>query len=217
MSALRKQEPFPTTDAASQKRDSVGAARHDVLDEAAVDPATRRPPQPAAAPVTDDGTDRAIDDTYDGEILNSTVDEFDEVDETDQTNQTGRTNQIPPPQKPRASGPDQTPRPQAASPQAGREDTHLFEDEELRDFRARWDQVQTSFVDEPRHAVEQADALVGTVVKRIADQFSDERAKLEKQWTRGENVSTEDLRQGFKRYRAFFDRLLGATSSNRAA
>ena len=57
--------------------------------------------------------------------------------------------------------------------------------------------------------MEQADALVATVVKRIADQFADERAKLEKQGDRGQNVSTEDQRQNFKRYRAFFDRLLG--------
>ena len=90
----------------------------------------------------------------------------------------------------------------------GRNNSPLFAENELRDFRARWDQVQTSFVDEPRHAVEQADTLVATVIKRIAEQFAEERAKLEKQWDRGDNVSTEDLRQGFKRYRAFFDRLL---------
>jgi hypothetical protein len=84
----------------------------------------------------------------------------------------------------------------------------LFAENELRDFRTRWDQIQTSFVDEPRRAVEQADTLVANVVKRIAEQFAEERAKLEKQWDRGDNVSTENLRQGFKRYRAFFDRLL---------
>jgi hypothetical protein len=87
-------------------------------------------------------------------------------------------------------------------------DTPLFVDEELRNFRARWDQVQTSFVDEPRHAVEQADTLVAAVVQRIAEQFAEERAKLEQQWDDGGDVSTEELRQGLKRYRAFFDRLL---------
>jgi hypothetical protein len=39
-------------------------------------------------------------------------------------------------------------------------------------------------------------------------QFATERERLEKQWDRSENVNTEDLRQAFKRYRAFFDRLL---------
>src|SRR5438270_13141834 len=36
----------------------------------------------------------------------------------------------------------------------------LFPDDELHNLRARWDQAQTSFVDEPRRAVEQADSLV---------------------------------------------------------
>lgn len=84
----------------------------------------------------------------------------------------------------------------------------LFLENELHNFRSRWDQVQTSFVDEPRTAVEQADSLVANVVKHIAEQFACEREQLEKQWDRGENVNTEDLRQAFKRYRAFFDRLL---------
>jgi len=84
----------------------------------------------------------------------------------------------------------------------------LFPDIELQNFRTRWDQVQTSFVDEPRQAVEQADSLVANVVTRIAEQFSAERAQLEKQWDRGDDVSTEDLRQAFRKYRSFFDRLL---------
>ena len=84
----------------------------------------------------------------------------------------------------------------------------LFPDDELHTFRTRWNQAQASFVDEPRHAVEQADSLVANVVKRISEQFSAERAKLEDQWGKGDNVSTEDLRQSLKRYRSFFDRLL---------
>jgi hypothetical protein len=61
----------------------------------------------------------------------------------------------------------------------------LFPDDELHNFRARWDQVQASFVDEPRQAVEQADSLVANVVKRIAEQFSAEREKLAGQWGKG--------------------------------
>jgi hypothetical protein len=94
------------------------------------------------------------------------------------------------------------------APLTAREATPLFPDDELHSFRVRWDQVQTSFVDEPRQAVEQADSLVANVVKRIAEQFSTERAQLEKQWASGDDVSTEDLRQALRRYRSFFDRLL---------
>jgi hypothetical protein len=94
------------------------------------------------------------------------------------------------------------------APLTAKQATPLFPDDELHNYRARWDQVQTSFVDEPRQAVEQADSLVANVVKRIAEQFSTERAQLEKQWDSGDNVSTEDLRQALRRYRSFFDRLL---------
>ena len=84
----------------------------------------------------------------------------------------------------------------------------LFPENELVDLHSRWDKAQGMFVDEPRKAVEEADALVAATVKRIAELFADERAKLEKQWDRGGEVSTEDLRQGLRRYRGFFDRLL---------
>ena len=84
----------------------------------------------------------------------------------------------------------------------------LFHENEMTGFRDRWTEIQTAFVDEPRHAVEQADGLVAEVVKRLADSFADERSKLEGQWGRGDDVSTEDLRVAFQRYRAFFDRLL---------
>jgi hypothetical protein len=86
--------------------------------------------------------------------------------------------------------------------------TQLFPDNELNDFRAHWDKAQLGFVDEPRTAVEEADSLVATVVKRISEQFAAERAELEHQWDRGDNVSTEDLRRVLQRYRSFFDRLL---------
>jgi hypothetical protein len=86
--------------------------------------------------------------------------------------------------------------------------TPLFPENESTNFRSRWTEIQAAFVDEPRRAVEQADALVAEVIKRLASSFADERSKLEGQWGRGDNVSTEDLRVALQRYRAFFDRLL---------
>lgn len=91
---------------------------------------------------------------------------------------------------------------------SARSNAALFPDDELHNFRARWDQVQTSFVDEPRRAVEEADGLVANVIQRIAEQFSNERTSLEERWSRGENVNTENLRQALRQYRSFFDRLL---------
>ena len=84
----------------------------------------------------------------------------------------------------------------------------LFVPSESQDLRTKWEKVQGSFVDEPRKAVEDADALVAAATKRLADMFADERTKLEHEWDRGEEVSTEDLRVALRRYRSFFDRLL---------
>ena len=86
--------------------------------------------------------------------------------------------------------------------------TPLFPNDELGDMRSRWDAAQAAFVDEPRRAVEQADGLVAFAMKRLAEVFSEERSKLEKQWDRGDNVSTEDLPVALERYRSFFHRLL---------
>jgi hypothetical protein len=63
-------------------------------------------------------------------------------------------------------------------------------------------------VDEPRRTVEQADELVAQVMQRLAESFASERERLEGQWGRGEDVSTEDLRVALQRYRSFFQRLL---------
>jgi hypothetical protein len=84
----------------------------------------------------------------------------------------------------------------------------LFPANELEELRNRWSGVQTAFVDEPRRAVEQADGLVASAMKRLAEVFAEERSKLEQQWDRGDNVSTEDLRIALQRYRSFFHRLL---------
>jgi hypothetical protein len=46
------------------------------------------------------------------------------------------------------------------------------------------------------------------MLKRLTDVFTAERTRLEEQWSRGDNVSTEDLRIALKRYRSFFERLL---------
>jgi hypothetical protein len=86
--------------------------------------------------------------------------------------------------------------------------TPLFAGNEADDFRHRWGDIQTGFVDEPRQAVERADALVAAAIKRLAEVFAQERSTLEQQWARGADVSTEDLRVALQRYRGFFDRLL---------
>jgi hypothetical protein len=84
----------------------------------------------------------------------------------------------------------------------------MFAGDETSGYRTRWEAIQTGFVDEPRHAVEEADALVAQVIKRLSEVFAQERTNLERQWDRGDQISTEDLRIALQKYRSFFDRLL---------
>jgi hypothetical protein len=86
--------------------------------------------------------------------------------------------------------------------------TPLLPNDFAGDMRTRWESIQTGFVDDPRVAVQRADELVAAAIKKLAESFAGERAKLEQQWSSGSDVSTEDLRQALRRYRAFFHRLL---------
>jgi hypothetical protein len=84
----------------------------------------------------------------------------------------------------------------------------LFLPDVAKDFRSRWDAVQSSFVDDPRQAVRQGDELVAQVMKSLAETFSKERASLEGQLDQTDKASTETLRVALRRYRSFFERLL---------
>jgi hypothetical protein len=89
--------------------------------------------------------------------------------------------------------------------------TPLLPAEQSDRFEQQWNEIQTSFVDEPRQAVEKADTLVAELMQELASSFSDTRSKLEAQWdNEGDDVSTEDLRVALTRYRSFFNRLLSA-------
>jgi hypothetical protein len=88
--------------------------------------------------------------------------------------------------------------------------TPLLADDELQGILMRWKDIQAQFVDEPRRAVQDADALVADLMQRLARMFASERDQLESRWASGDDVSTEDLRRGLRRYRSFFERLLAA-------
>ena len=82
---------------------------------------------------------------------------------------------------------------------------------QMDDLRGRWNTIQSSFVDEPRKAVEQADELITSAIKQIEEVLTAERANLKKEWSRGEQVSTEDLRVCLQHYREYLDRLISRT------
>ena len=81
---------------------------------------------------------------------------------------------------------------------------------EIEDFRTEWRTIQAGFVDEPQRSVKDADRLVSDLMQRLSQSFSEARADLERQWDRGDEVSTDDLRLALQQYRSFFNRLLAA-------
>ena len=84
----------------------------------------------------------------------------------------------------------------------------LFADDDLAELRGRWGAVQAAFVDDPKDCVQKADVLVSDLVEQLTTGFSHARSRLEEQWARGEEASTEDLRVALMHYREFFERLL---------
>lgn len=103
------------------------------------------------------------------------------------------------------------PIPSVRDPKAGHDMEQLaalFPPQVASDFRTRWDQVQISFVDDPRQAVQQADELVAQVMKSLAANFAEQRSRLEAGIGHGGEVNTENLRMALHSYRSFFQRLL---------
>jgi hypothetical protein len=105
-------------------------------------------------------------------------------------------------QDPRAGAPTEGARP------ATEAEAPLLQTSDLDAVSRRWHDIQNGFVDAPQQAVQSADALVQDLMQRLAQQFAEERTQLESQWSRGDQVSTEDLRVVLQRYRTFFQRLL---------
>lgn len=155
----------------------------------------------------------ALEDRLNDDRLNDdrTMDERTANDLTNDLTEDDRTANRPGPvlaERPAVERTSSAPEVQALESPNMPQSAPLFPSSELEELRERWNGVQTAFVDEPRRAVEQADGLVASAMKRLAEVFAEERSKLEQQWDRGDNVSTEDLRVALQRYRSFFQRLL---------
>ncbi|CAL9345972.1 hypothetical protein SUDANB176_00373 [Streptomyces sp. enrichment culture] len=101
-----------------------------------------------------------------------------------------------------------TPGPSGTPGASDDEAPQLLTEDEGRGFRERWQEIQSKFVDDPREAVHDADALVADVMQTLASTFAQHKKDLEGQWGQGEQVDTEELRGALRRYRSFFNRLL---------
>lgn len=112
-----------------------------------------------------------------------------------------------PPDRPSARTPRPGPRPQAPH---GQQEQHPAGNAtpDIEEITRRWHKIQAEFVDAPQQAVRNADALVQDIMSHLVQRLATERSELESQWTRGDQVSTEDLRVVFQNYRSLFQRLL---------
>jgi hypothetical protein len=100
--------------------------------------------------------------------------------------------------------------PGAAARDGQAPDTALGDADGQERFAARWQEIQAEFVDDPRKAVEDADALVADLIERLNQMLAREREQLDPRARAGEDISTEDLRRGLQRYRSLVQRLLAA-------
>ena len=128
-------------------------------------------------------------------------------DKTRMTDNAARANEVR--DEPARSSADTGPQAAGAvEATAGRDEplAALFAADSAEQFRARWDAVQSSFVDDPKQAVQQADKLVSEVISSLSATFSNERTRFEAE--PNERASTENLRVALRRYRSYFQRLL---------
>ncbi|WBB79504.1 hypothetical protein O7606_25685 [Micromonospora sp. WMMD882] len=84
----------------------------------------------------------------------------------------------------------------------------LFDPSTAEGFRDRWRDVQLRFVDDPKAAAGQAQALVEEAIHALAAALAEQKNRISG-WQDAGSADTEQLRQAVRGYRDFLDRVLG--------
>lgn len=103
------------------------------------------------------------------------------------------------------TGPSPTP---ARTPTSAHGDFQVFGPGELEDYHSRWESLQLGFVDDPKRAAEEADTVVGELLRRLTERrqaLSDELNRQSEQ-----DVDTESMRLAVRNYRSLFRTLVGS-------
>lgn len=95
-----------------------------------------------------------------------------------------------------------------AGPGAAPRDDEPFVAADASHYQDRWYEIQTGFVDEPGQAVQSAGELLTELIDDLNRRLTTELDALDARRGASDDVSTEDLRVTFQRYRSFFDRLM---------
>ncbi|MFC3501002.1 hypothetical protein ACFOOK_08505 [Micromonospora krabiensis] len=88
------------------------------------------------------------------------------------------------------------------------EPASLFDADTAQSFRDRWRDVQLRFVDDPRAAAAEAQAMVEEAIEALSAALTAQRNTLGA-WQEAGAADTEELRMAVRRYRDFLDRVLG--------
>jgi hypothetical protein len=88
----------------------------------------------------------------------------------------------------------------------GERQFELFGGSDRDDYQRRWESIQASFVDDPKGAAEQADALVGELVEHVNRRHRELHDDVGSSSERGD---TETMRIALRQYRSFFRVLVG--------
>jgi hypothetical protein len=104
-------------------------------------------------------------------------------------------------------------RPEPSRPQELHPAVQLIPPDERDKLALRLQQSLTGFVDGPRHAVEEAAALLDETAKRITAALTERRHSLRAGWQsasegRSAEADTEELRVALRAYREVTERLL---------
>jgi len=77
------------------------------------------------------------------------------------------------------------------------------------EVRERWRETQGGFVDDPRAAVQEAEALATEVADALVAEIEARRSALRSAWSDGDGSDTEVLRVALRDYRSFVEELVG--------
>jgi hypothetical protein len=77
------------------------------------------------------------------------------------------------------------------------------------EFKARWQQVQFRFVDDPQGSVTEAADVIAQVTAKLEAAIAERQRALRGRWSEGKSADTESLRETLLMYRAFLNQLTG--------
>ena len=81
----------------------------------------------------------------------------------------------------------------------------------IEELQHRWLVTQAQLLDDPREAVREAGLLIGDAMQFVTSTFTEHRDRIEREWKREAELSTDELRIVMRRYRNLFQYVLSAS------